>query len=170
VARTARLLPFVGVRAQGVAASPRPAHHSASVKLMSSLRQAICPVFVPCGAGNAGPNRTTTEHKPYSGRTNAEHSPDDAAPAFPAPWRAASSGVLETVFAASYTKAVLKYGLTGSLARCWRRFDGDAYALPFMFHYRGFGPGCRGLTVKVRCLLLPSVVNGKFLLPGTSCL
>ncbi len=64
---------------------------------------------------------------------------------------------LETVFAASYTKAVLTYGLTGCLARRWPRFDGDAYALPFMFHYPVSGPGWRGLPVKVCCLLLSPV-------------
>jgi hypothetical protein len=73
---------------------------------------------------------------------------------------------LETVFAVSYTKAVLTYGLTGSLARCWPRFHGDAYALPFMFHSPVFGPRWRGLTVKICCLLLSSVVSGKFLLPA----
>ena len=67
---------------------------------------------------------------------------------------------LETVFAVSYTKAVLTYGLTGSLARCWRRFDGDAYALPFMFHYPAFdgcGEGCLLQTVHK---LLPRLESG----------
>ncbi len=42
--------------------------------------------------------------------------------------------------------------------------------LPFMFHYPAFGSGWRGLPVKICCLVLSSVVSGKFLLPGTSCL
>jgi len=74
---------------------------------------------------------------------------------------------LETVFAVSYTRAVLTYGLTGSLARCWRRLDGDAYALPFMFHYPAFdGCGVGRLLLSVAICYgacykrLPSVAFG----------
>ena len=54
---------------------------------------------------------------------------------------------LETVFAASYTKAVLTYGLTGSLARCWWRFDGGRVRAPLYVPLPGFRWLRSGLAV-----------------------
>jgi len=62
---------------------------------------------------------------------------------------------LETVFAASYTRAVLTYGLTGSPTRCWRRFDGGRVGAPLYVPLPGFRWLRSGSAVTFCCNLLP---------------